>query len=174
MSLVQDLARLRELSGKEPLPDPGVIQGFPHPGVPQYAQSPTDMPTDWLDPEIDGMPDEDPPPFIPSPLVPDRNFAQRAKPVAPVGVLEAPKLPACNLIVVDQIGAWKGREVSLSAEDEASIRAVVLNAIRREVENDLSAVQKPRRRRRRMTRLDTPVTAPEAPQKAPVKRRVKA
>jgi len=145
MTLMDRLAEIRQMSGKDPLPDPtktpdapGVSPLGPPLDLPRQPVDP-DIPTDWLDPDID-LGQEPPYMQVPSPLIP--------KPQLPT---TGSNLPATipNLMVADRQAAWKGRIVNLSEADEARIREVVLVAIRRELDADLSAVSQKRTRRPR-------------------------
>ena len=142
MSLIDNLAAIRELQGKEPLPNPHMIQGFEptDPTVPPY--NPYDaagirdpLPEDFGQ-SADPFGLDDTPPAVPaSPLIP------RKAPVrTPAGdALPAPITgPVFSLMVADHIGSWKGREVQLSEKEEKAVRAVVLKAIQRELQADLS------------------------------------
>src|SRR6185436_12946605 len=64
--------------------------------------------------------------------------------------------PKVGLVVIDRLAAWKGREVTLSEPEEAKIREVILLAIRREVDADLSAVSRKRPRRPRTAQAGVP------------------
>ena len=160
MSLIDDLARLREVQGKEPLPNPHVIAGFgpddapPPPYLPQQrlAEPQNDpVPDEFLD---SGPPDDVPPP---SPLIPRRPpAATKLVPHEPTGA------PLPTLVVLDHVGAWKGREVVLSDADERTIRSVVLKAIQREVQADLRVAG--------VRRVRKVKPAPEVPVAAPRKR----
>lgn len=142
MSILDDLAKVRELQGKEPLPDPTKIQGFgpEDPPVPPYlppeSATDPDLPPDWLDPDLD-MPA--PPP---SPLVP-----KAPKPV-PQPMPQLAERPPFSLMVMDRVAEWKGRVVQLLEPEEKSIRAVVLKAIQREVKADLLEAGVKRTRRK--------------------------
>jgi hypothetical protein len=150
MSLLDDLAKIREMQGREPLPDPTKIQGFgpgatPAPPYIPPARDP-DVPQEWLDPELDE------PQTPPSPLIPQRPRA--TKPVPETAVP-----PPFSLMVMDRVAEWKGRLVQLTEPEEKSIRAVVLLAIQREVTADLAEAGAPRVRR---VRRQKPIPAPES------------
>ena len=154
MSLVDDLARIRDIQGKEPLPNPHVIQGFEQgsPVVPPYY--PQERMPDPNEPLEDEYLDAGPPPEpAPSPLIPRR----------PAPAVAPPLLPQPKMVVVDRVAAWKGRDVALSETDEKAIRTVVLRAIAREVMADLAAsgARRPRK----------PKARPEAILPDPPKRR---
>src|SRR5580765_4548320 len=151
MTLMDRLAEIRAMQGKDPLPDPtktpdapGVSPLGPPLDLPRQPMDP-DIPTDWIDPEIDlgHEPAYMKNPAPASPLIP------RAVPQTPI-----PSVP--NLMVADRSAAWKGRIVNLSEADEARIREVVLVAIRRELDADLSAVSQKRTRRPRKPAVGLP------------------
>lgn len=151
--ILHDLATHRERAGLEPLSDPGVIQGDLNP---RYVPPPPDpnIPPDWLDPELDSeeVPRETP---VASPLIP-RGLGPRTAAPSPAPI-------ECSLLVGDRAAAWKGRAVLLTEPEEASIRAIVLRAIQREVLADLEAVGGLRRPRRASVKKSAPAPAPEAP-----------
>ena len=154
MSLIDDLARIRELQGKSPLASPHVIQGFgpDDPPVPPYiAQQRHEAPADEF-----GIDDD---PLPPSPLVP-----RKAAPVlvAPPGQPEFSG-PMPTLVVLDRIASWKGRDVALSEDDEKAVRAVVLRAIQRDLDADLSDAGAKRTRR---SRAKAPDAEPAKPKRA--------
>ena len=143
-TLTGKLDEIRAMQGKDPLPDPHKIQGFgpEDPPPPRLLETDPDVPREWLDPEVDF---EQPKPKVgpkPSPLIP------QPKPVMPPAGVDL--LAKVGLVVIDRLAAWKGREVTLSEPEEAKIRQVILLAIRREVDADLSAVSGKAPRRRRM------------------------
>lgn len=150
MSLLTDLDRVRQMQGRDPMPDPTKIQGFgpddpPQPDYLPPAISP-DLPPEWIDPELD---------------VPRNAQASPQSPLMALGaqgtkavVSSPPAAPAAlpdpgqfQMIVCDRVAAWKGRSVELSEADEKAVRLVVIRAIQREVQADLEAVV-PRRKRR--------------------------
>lgn len=177
--LNQNLAQIRELQGKPPLPSPHVIQGF-EPGSPPI---PGDRVVDFNPPLppvvqqaaiedefLDGGPPAEGPP--PSPLIPRRPRTEPQALVQPPGdpidmivaqvadrLLGATLGPQANpqLAVLDQKATWKGREVALSETDSRAIRAVVLKAIQREVVADLQAAG--------VRRVRKPKSASEQPAK---------
>lgn len=131
MSLLNDLARIREMNGLQPLPDPRVIAGF----------GPSDMPPPPYMPPTDRTPvadtDDDletPPAAPPSPLIP-----RRGKP-EPAPALEAPQVaPQFSLVVLDHMAVWKGRDVTLLPSEEGQVRGIVLQAIKRQLQADIDA-----------------------------------
>lgn len=162
MGLVEDLNRISAMQGKAPI-DPSVIQGQ---GDWKPPAIDPDVPPEWLDPEIDlnqPAPDFAAPP---SPLIPRRS-PTHPKPELPqkdpgafgeellhlqrlvdAGTCTA-AMPTFSLCVADRLASWKKRDVTLLESEEKAIRAIVLKAIRREVDDDLGAVgEKPRRTRK--------------------------
>ena len=157
------------MQGKDPLPS-GSQSPFsnaePPPPLPDYipAGFPTndpDVPEDWLDPELDptarqarGLPMPE------SPLIPKQVIQPTLNGSAVADFL------AQGLVVLGRLGAWKGREVQLSAGEEAKIREVVLLAIRRELDADLEQVAQKRPRRSRIAQAASAVpTTPSEPKK---------
>ena len=124
MGLLNDLARIREMSGRTPLPDPRIIAGF-EPGTPPpppYIPSEeSGVPREWLEPEPE-------PKSPPSPLVPRKAKLEPVEASAPAKHL---------LMVFDDTASWKGRDVHLTKYEMGSIRSIVLRAIQREVATDL-------------------------------------
>jgi len=166
MTIMDRLAEIRQMQGKDPLPDPTKTPsapGYDPLGPPldtPRQQVDPDLPKDWLDPEIDlgQEPAYMKPPAPASPLIP------RAQTPAPI-----PSVP--NLLVSDRTAAWKGRIVNLSEVDEARIREVVLVAIRREVDADLESVTQKRTRREMKPAVGLPAApGPEASPVAPRRR----
>jgi hypothetical protein len=162
MTLMDRLAEIRQMQGKDPLPDPTktpVAPGVSPLGPPLgEARQPVDkdLPADWLDPEID-LGQE--PAYMQQAKAPSSPLIPRATAPPPI-----PSVP--NLLVSDRTAAWKGRIVNLSEADEASIRQVVLVAIRREVDADLASVAPKRSRRPRLSSTGLP--AAPGPDAAPV------
>jgi hypothetical protein len=165
MSLIQDLDKIRELQGREPLPDPSVIQGFDQNSPPPPAYDP-DVPAEWLDPDLD---QHDPRTQLPpSPLIP--QSAPVPAPVAmpsPSVAAEPARSAIFALVVADRLASWKSREVLLTEEEEKRVRAIVLGAIQRELVADLEAVTTKRRRRKPVAAVVTNagVLATEKPEK---------
>lgn len=124
-----ELNRIRMQNGKDPI-NPSIIEGF----------GPNDPPPprEWLEPERDVAP--------PSPLIPRREPKPEPEPLP---------MPVFHLVVLDGAASWKGREVILSNADIAAIRIIVINAIKKTVQDDLEAaitlmeVDKPRRGRKK-------------------------
>ena len=128
MGLINDLARFREMSGREPLPDPRIIAGFEPGSPPPPPYIPTERsqtPEDWLEPEPE-------PKAPPSPLVPRKVKPEPVETPTPV-------IPTFLLVVMDGLAAWKGRDVQLTDREVGAIRSIVLKAIQREVQADLEA-----------------------------------
>lgn len=127
--LNQRLSEIRELQGKPAMPDPTKIAGFgpgdaPPPPI-DYSRikddDPEDVPPGWLDPEEEQR-SEAPE----SPLVPRR---------APLG-------EEASLIVIDEKAQYRGRPVVLSEKERATIVRTVLNAVKRDAEDQLKALPK--------------------------------
>ena len=133
MSLIDQLARVREMSGMDPLPDPSQIQGFgPNdPPVPPYIPEQQQ----WTEPEEAYEPVEPPP----SPLIPRRPAPQTTVAETAVPLLSAHGVFAnVNLIVVDNKAVWKQRNVELTANEQLAVRTIVLKAIQRELSDELA------------------------------------
>lgn len=149
MSLIDQLASVRERAGLEPLPNPGIIQGFgafDAPAPPYVPQNPP-APAGWLDDDPDAEEDEvmESPAPPPSPLVPKR--ARMPLPAPPGLPVSQTTTLDFQLVVADRKAAWKNREVVLSEGDEKAVRAIVLRAIQREVDAELAEVSVKRRRK---------------------------
>lgn len=144
------LAEIREMQGKEPLSNPGVIQGF------QQGSPP---PPDWLDPEDEAEDEHEGPP---SPMVP-RDVAVRKAPqgpqVAPGGTF-AP-IPGLDLIVVENEAAYKGHAVTLNQQERSSIARVILGASQRILNERLAEVEAPPRVVLRTAREELAAAAPK-------------
>ena len=151
MGLVEDLNKISVAQGKAPI-DPSIIQGQ---GDWRPPAIDPDVPAEWLDPEIDLG--QDAPDFAPpSPLIPRRSPAhpkpepasrEDARAFDATAAMVA-GLPVFDLVVADRLASWKKRDVQLTEPEEKAIRAIVLRAIRREVDADLGAVGEPVRRKR--------------------------
>jgi len=138
MSLIDDLNKISEMQGKPPI-DPTRIYGDGETYVPPASDP--DVPAEWLDPELDTVPQS-------SPLRPENLPKPQGSPPAAYPPQMAYPAPAvAKLAVLDRDAAWKGRSVTLTEPEEAQVRAVVLRAIQREVESDLLEVVPKRRRR---------------------------
>lgn len=152
MSLINDLAEIRALQGKEPLPSPHIIAGFEPgaPAVPDFvAFGEVDSPGGQVADEfgLDDIPPAPAPVAPASPLIPRR---------APVPVAPAPAVTHSlgslfALAVGDRLASWKGRDVMLSESEEKAIRAIVLKAIQREILADLALAGVKRTRRPKVT-----------------------
>ena len=149
MSIINDLAKVREMAGRDPLPNPHVISGFGPDDPPAPPLGPIGD-EQFDDPYLEGDPEPEP---APSPLIP-----RRPAPVVAAPAPEAPKVPMPDLVVINQFAAWKGREVTITEADEKAIRAIVLKVIEREVRADLAAAGV-----RRVRKVKT--VTPEAPKK---------
>lgn len=146
MSLIDNLAAIREMQGKAPLPSPHHIQGFEPgaPPVPAYIPQDRGVPANDPDPDEFGINDERPA-AAPSPLIPRNPIKTVAQNLIPLPPVE--DLP--SLTVWGTLASWKGRAVTLSEADEKAVRSVVLKAIQRELEADLSDAGAKRTRRSR-------------------------
>jgi hypothetical protein len=161
MTIMDRLAEIRQMQGKDPLPDPTKIPVAPGvsplgPPLDTPRNVDPDLPREWIDPELDEGKE---PAYMQQPKAPSSPLIPRAQTPASI-----PSVP--NLLVSDRTAAWKGRIVNLSEVDEARIREVVLVAIRREVDADLSAVTQKRSRRPRLPSTGLP--AAPGPDAAPV------
>ncbi len=170
-SLQQQLDRVRDMQGKDPLPS-GSQSPFSNSSPPPSLDSlpavifdrDPDVPDEWLDPELDpgarmarGLPMPE------SPLIP-KEIPVPTPPTGPNGAIAA--LLEQGLVVIGRLGAWKGREVQLSDAEEKKVRGIVLLAIRRELDADLSAVSQKRPRRPRMPQNQPDaVTLPPTPKR---------
>ncbi|HLE04630.1 MAG TPA: hypothetical protein VI729_08495 [Anaerolineales bacterium] len=126
MDLIQRLAEIRELQGKEPLPDPTVIEGFPvGPFPPEIVQ--TEEPEDFYEPS----------PLVPRPA-PDARADAQAQPERP-----APNI-SFRLLIADREAAYEGHAVTLSVAEYASIVETVINAVKRVLQERLVEVQSKR------------------------------
>ena len=173
-NLLDDLAQVREMQGKAPLPSPHMIQGFEpgSPPVPPLRPLEVDSPSGMVEDEFleGGPPMEEPRPSSPLIPRPDPNrqtgrelmHAAMYSPTATEIMAKlAPNPPAVfALTVLDEVAGWKGREVRLSDDEQKQIRLVVLRAIQRELDADL----RPLVRRR-------PRKSKAAPEPASVERR---
>ena len=124
MDLIQRLAEIRELQGKDPLPDPTVIEGFAlGPPPPEETEDPEDF-------------------YEPSPLVP------RPAPDARADAQAQPERPAPNisfrLLIADREAAYEGHAVTLLVAEYASIVETVINAVKRVLQERLVEVQSKR------------------------------
>lgn len=177
MSLLRDLAAVRDSRGLPPLPDPTRIQGFGEPG---------DAPSPGLPPaiELEGLPGHDrdagdefgvhddpptreAPPPLPATLAPTRRAPLPDEPsraeATPSGVLAleltlqkalasaAATLPQAKLALIDKLGEWKGRKVVLTDDEYADVLEVIFRAQRRELDADQAEILGRVTRRRRVT-----------------------
>jgi len=168
MTIMDRLAEIRQMQGKDPLPDPTKTPTAPgiNPLGPPLGEArqpiDKDVPTDWIDPEID---------LGQEPAYMQQVSKAPASPLIPRNQTPAPIPSVPNLLVSDRTAAWKGRIVNLSEVDEASIRQVVLVAIRREVDADLASVAPKRTRRPRKPSVGLPAApGPDAAVVAPRRR----
>lgn len=151
-NLLDDLAQVREMQGKPPLPNPHMIQGFEpgSPPVPPLGPHEVDSPSGLVEDEfLEGGPPAEPERPA-SPLIPAvhrqtaRKFVTGMQAPAPVF---PPPPPAFALTVLDEVAGWKGREVRLSDDEQKQIRLVVLRALQRELDADLRPLVRRRARK---------------------------
>ena len=185
MSLLRDLASVRDARGLPPLPDPTRIQGFGEPGdAPSPGLPPAiEVPIAGHDPDAGdefGVHDEVPAdavPPLPAALMPTRRRALPDAPQEAPGMLAveltlqkalahaAATLPQAKLALIDKLGEWKGRKVVLTDDEYADVLAVVFRAMRRELDNDQAEILGRVVRKRRVT--VKPAAAPKEPDPAP-------
>jgi hypothetical protein len=167
-SLIQDLDKIRELQGRDPLPDPTVIQGF-GPGSAPVPNYDPDVPAEWLDPELD---QHDPRVNLPpSPLIPQSapvpapvampNPSVAAEPArsmrtSPQSAEDTARIAELQKVLeLVELLSWNGQPAPLSDEDRAGVRAIVLRSVQRRVAADLEAVAPTKRKRRTIVRHTT-------------------
>lgn len=158
MNTVQRLEEIRRLQGLSPMPDPGVIQG----PIPHF-----DPPTVTDQDSFEDFPGDDPayPDPHKSPLV----AAALPKPEGVAAALfdrPGPIVPAnSDLLVYDSRATLQGYSVTLSDQDLAQIKRIVLGALQRDVRSHLESLPQPepKRRRRAKAAVSEPVSA--APKK---------
>lgn len=179
MSLVQDLDAVRARRGLPALPDPTRIQGFDGPsdapspqgdGLPPAIEHQPDAADEF---GIHAEPPTEPAaplsPLFPRPPAPSGKTALEvlaeqeralelqggalARDLTLARAMERAQatLPHTRLALLDKLGEWKGRPVVLTEEEYQEVVEVVLRAMRRELDADLTEVlgRKPRARRRR-------------------------
>jgi hypothetical protein len=161
MDLHQRLAEIRAQQGREPLPDPSVIQGFEEgtPPPPEFVpRPPVDLsavpegPTEHIYDDPDFEPES---PLIPrTTQTPVPEFQQNL----PQASANLPK-PDFSIIGVEGVGyaaEYMGRQVGLSEGEVAQAKALVLRAIQRSVQaqlNEVKALLPKRKRAKRKARL---------------------
>jgi hypothetical protein len=170
MSIIEQLAVIRERQGLSPLPDPRIIGGppmAPRP-LPEGFGEPTATRQDPFDEEGDSMPGEDRPRQMfateaVSPLV----AAAKPKEFPPGRFERLPEVqPILTLCVFDSEAAYQGRPVTLTDKELTGVKVIVCKALQRLARQDLASLVKltPKRARRARTVPSvTPETAPEAP-----------
>lgn len=174
MGLVERLAQIREMQGKEPLSDPTKIYG-----PPAGPEAFSDVPEEGEPNDGDFYVKKVEPP---SPLVP-RATAQTArdlyeKPGQTTDSSYLPKpafigAPAFQLIVCDKEAAYQGYAVTLSQSEYASMVEIVINATKRVLQDRLAEVQTKRWEEMRASQAgpETATTGdPDAGQSVPRKR----
>lgn len=132
--LITQLAQIRERQGKEPMPNPGVIQGF-------GEGTPPPHPLDYQERQNDefGLDDDNE-----SPLVPPQEYY--VKKIAPAKESDMPipagPMPNFKLLVMDSAAQYAGHSVVLTQQEQDSISALVIKALRRELDEHLNALPK--------------------------------
>lgn len=147
MDLVQQLAAIRNAAGLDPLPDHTIIHGFEDGSPPPPDQSRAEA---GLVDEPEDYPDT-PPQTHQSPLVaaglPQPPPVIRRVGPPPEGLGEAPRglpvLPVADLLILDGAAAYKGRTVELTGEEQAKVVTLVLEAMQRDIEDQLAQVRQP-------------------------------
>ncbi|MGH2361006.1 MAG: hypothetical protein ACRDGM_10780 [bacterium] len=133
MDLNTRLAEIRELQGREPLPDPGVIQGF---------ESGSPPPPPMEDPDLPDYEDDDYPPEVESPLIPHKNPIRRNDTGEEfVARRETALVPGAGLMVVDGKASFRGFTVDLLDDERSAISAVVVLALKRVLEGHMEELR---------------------------------
>ncbi len=121
--LITQLAEIRQRQGLEPIPDPRHIQGFgdgqpPPPPFPTFGE-PTVTQQDDFDPE-------------PEPEM----YVQRTSPAEAPRTEPPPRtaLPQLELVVLDTAAAYRGKDVELTPGESNLVKAIVLGALRRDLD----------------------------------------
>ena len=134
--LITQLAQIRERQGKEPLPNPGFIQGFgendpPSPPPPIFVPGTTAI--------EEGNEDlrEDLPTW--NPKTPTGATHYVAKTVDGHGMVpdrlsEEMVIPQFKLVVMDAAAQYLGHATVLSEEDQNLIRQIVVKSVKRELD----------------------------------------
>lgn len=152
--LNQQLAQFREMTGRPPLPNPHVIQGFGDSGDPPPPLPSNPEPDYILNPELEPEDDIPPSPMIPRKPQPTPTPTSQAAP---------------SLAVIDAAAAWKGRGTVLTPERVQAVTRIVLDQLQDDLDADKDAVAGPRRiRKPRVAKV--PTGAPEPVPSEPAKR----
>ena len=128
--LLTQLAAIRERQGKEPLPNPGYIQGFGENDPPSPPPPPLYSPP--------GAEDEDPSPLIP----PQQYYVKKKEPEVPA-LSEEMIIPQFKLTVMDSLAQYSGHAVVLEDGERDQVATIVITAIKRELDQLGSNLQKP-------------------------------
>lgn len=129
MDLHQRLAEIRDLQGKDPMPDPTKIQGFGPEAPPPPTSHPVqqEWPGDTQEPEDFS---EEPSPLIPvvrkvlnPPLNEGRQNAREFLPAPDAGVF-----------VMDGHASFKGFTVDLNQAEQDEVSGVIVRAVRRRLD----------------------------------------
>jgi hypothetical protein len=155
--LISRLQEIREQQGREPLPDPGVIQGFGEdaPPPPEFRVRP--------DVDLSQVP-EAPAEYI------DEDPFEEVKPVPEAkAFMSKPDLTVLGMDDGGYIASHLDRQVELTATEGAIVKTVVLRAIQRVVRaqlDELSALL-PKRKRRKPEAAEKPKRGRPRKQVAP-------
>jgi hypothetical protein len=169
MSIIEQLAVIRERQGLSPLPDPRIIGGPPMapPPVPENFGEPTATEQDPFD--------EEEPPSTVSPLVAagqrrDPPNLELTKETMALMEKMGPAKPVLSLCVFDSEAAYLGHPVVLTDKEKRQVTQIVLKALQRVVKEQLASLVKLSPKRVRRARAATPVPVAE-PAAEPVKRK---
>jgi len=143
VSIIEQLEAIRKRQGRDPMPDPRVIQGFgpgdaPPPSIIEQRLAEA-TPRESFE-------DDEPEPVSQTP-VPTFSRPQVASPLIPT----VPQtLDQVELMVVNEHATFRGRTCVMSERERAKIVAVVLQAISRSVREQLRELKamRPRQRKR--------------------------
>lgn len=140
--LIQRLAEIREMQGKEPLPDPTVIEGGPLPPRPPRDEDPDFEPN---------FPDEE----VREPMPPPSPLHQLGRVPPPSPAPSPPQgFPVPDLAVAAfdsgaRIASYKGQEVELTEKEAVAVRTVVVRALQRYYRAKATELDGARTRRKR-------------------------
>lgn len=140
--LLTQLAQIRERQGKEPLPNPGFIQGFGEndpPSPPPPVMVPGAIGDDeepWVEAPKDG-------PTGATHYVaktPDfkRQTASQAR--AEMGLSEEMVIPQFKLVVMDGAATYAGHACILDQADQDRIAEIVVKAVKRDLDAQLQTI----------------------------------
>ena len=126
--LIAQLAAIRELQGKEPLPNPGFIEGF-GPGRPPAPPPP------------EAFPDVEDPDDEPSPLIPPTQYYVKKKELGPAlnnpTAIDMAASVNFKLIVMDNAAQYAGHAVMLKDAERDTIAEIVVRAVKRELDGEV-------------------------------------